>query len=77
MKATKRGGQSPTGREILNFSEAAELLGVSEKTLAKVVHQENLPARKVGREWKFSRAALIDWVGAGRAQDFYKAEKTS
>lgn len=77
MKTIKRNGHPAGASEILNFAEAAALLGVSEKTLAKVLHHENLPARKVGREWKFSRKALIDWVGSGRAQDFYKAEKES
>ena len=60
-----------TEREILNIDEAAELLGVSVKTFNKVLHAENIPARKIGREWKFSRAALIAWVGGGRSQDFY------
>lgn len=59
-------------RDILNIDEAAELLGVSIKTFNKVLHNENMPARKIGREWKFSRRALIDWVGSGRSQDFYK-----
>jgi excisionase family DNA binding protein len=58
-------------RDILNIDEAAELLGVSVKTFNKVLHAENIPARKIGREWKFSRAALIAWVGGGRSQDFY------
>ena len=31
-----------------------------------------MPARKIGREWKFSRQALIEWVGSGRSGDFYK-----
>lgn len=62
-------------REILNFAEAATFLGVSLKTLSKVLHHENLPARKVGREWKFSRTALVEWIGSGRAQDFYRAGK--
>lgn len=61
-----------TDRDILNIDEAAELLGVSVKTFNKVLHNENMPARKIGREWKFSRKALIDWVGSGRSQDFYK-----
>lgn len=61
-----------TERDILNIDEAAELLGVSIKTFNKVLHNENMPARKIGREWKFSRQALIDWVGSGRSQDFYK-----
>ncbi len=59
-------------REILNIDEAAELLGVSVKTFNKVLHTEHIPGRKIGREWKFSRRALIDWVGSGRSQDFYE-----
>ena len=59
-------------RDILNIEEAAALLGVSIKTFNKVLHNQNIPARKIGREWKFSRLALIEWVGGGRSQDFYK-----
>lgn len=66
-----------TDREILNIEEAAALLGVSVKTFNKVLHSENLPARKIGREWKFSRRALIDWVGEGRSTDFYRESTES
>ena len=59
-------------REILNIEEAAALLGVSVKTFNKVLHSENIPARKIGREWKFSRTALIQWVGSGQSMDFYR-----
>ena len=59
-------------KEILNIEEAARFLGVSVKTFNKVLHSETLPARKIGREWKFSRRALIAWVGEGRSHDFYK-----
>jgi len=62
---------SDTPPDILNIDEAAELLGVSVKTFNKVLHAENIPARKIGREWKFSRAALIAWVGNGRSMEFY------
>lgn len=64
-------------RDILNIDEAAALLGVSVKTFNKVLHTENLPARKIGREWKFSRAALIGWVGDGRSMDFYRESSDS
>jgi excisionase family DNA binding protein len=59
-------------RDILNVEEAAQLLGVSVKTFSKVLHAESVPARKIGREWKFSRQALIEWVGSGRSDKFYK-----
>lgn len=61
--------------EILNIDEAAALLGVSVKTFNKVLRSEDIPARKIGREWKFSRQALIDWVGGGRSSDFYRDDK--
>jgi excisionase family DNA binding protein len=64
-----------TNKPILNVDEAAALMGVSVKTFNKVLHQERVPARKVGREWKFSRQALIDWVGAGVSSSFYRPER--
>jgi len=67
---TEKDGETP--REILNIDEAAELLGVSVKTFNKVLHAEDMPARKIGREWKFSRQALIAWVGSGRSREFYR-----
>lgn len=57
------------GREILNIDEAAAFLGVSVKTFSKVLREEDVPGRKVGREWKFSRQALIDWVGDALSRD--------
>lgn len=57
-------------QEILNIDGAAALLGVSVKTFSKVLREGDVPGRKVGREWKFSRQALIDWIGNSRSQDF-------
>jgi excisionase family DNA binding protein len=59
--------------EILNLQEAADFLGVSSKTFQKVLREGDVPGRKVGREWKFSRAALANWVGGGRSRDFLDA----
>ncbi|MAB80376.1 MAG: hypothetical protein CMJ89_13570 [Planctomycetes bacterium] len=59
-------------REIFNLEEAARFLGVSVKTFNKVLHSESLPARKIGREWKFSRQALVAWVGEGRSDRYYR-----
>jgi excisionase family DNA binding protein len=64
--------RNETQRDVLTIEQAAELLGVSVKTFNKVLHSESIPGRKIGREWKFSRQALIDWIGAGRSDDFYR-----
>ena len=61
-------------KEILNIDEAAVLLGVSTKTFAKVLREGEIPGRKIGREWKFARRALIDWVASGRSRDFFEAD---
>ncbi len=63
-------------RDLFTPAAAAKLLAASVKTFNKVLHSESMPARKIGREWKFSRQALIDWVGKGRSDQFYR-ETTS
>ncbi len=63
-------------REILNIDGAAALLGVSVKTFSKVLRQGDVPGRKVGREWKFSRQALIDWIGQAKSRNFMEADGT-
>lgn len=72
MSESSRRAAPDTERDVLNIEEAAALLGVSVKTFNKVLHSEDMPARKIGREWKFSRRALIEWVGSGSSRDFYK-----
>jgi len=55
---------------ILNLSQASEFLGISEKTLIKLLREEHIPARKIGREWRFSREALVRWLAAGDSTDY-------
>ena len=62
------------GKEILNLEEAAAYLGVSTKTFFKVLREGEMPGRKVGREWKFSRRALEGWIGSSRSRDFLDLE---
>lgn len=64
-------------KDILNIDEAAQLLGVSSKTFAKVLREGEIPGRKIGREWKFSRLALIDWVARGQSVDFIESDSDS
>lgn len=61
-------------KEILNMEEAAELFGVSVKTFIKLLKEEKVPARKIGREWRFSRKALIDWLSSGDSQLYSASE---
>lgn len=56
--------------DILNLEQTAEFLGISEKTLIKLLREEHVPARKIGREWRFSREALIRWLAAGDSVNY-------
>ncbi|HBT17588.1 MAG TPA: hypothetical protein DEB05_11615 [Firmicutes bacterium] len=62
-------------KEVLNLEEASELLGVSSKTLLKILREEEVPARKIGREWRFSRNALLNWLAAGNSLAYVSAEQ--
>jgi len=63
---------------ILNVQQAVDFLGISEKTLIKLLREEHLPARKIGREWRFNKTALLDWLAGGDSlnyinrSDFYR-----
>jgi excisionase family DNA binding protein len=49
--------------EVLNLAEAADLLQVEESVVETMADAGELPGRKLGADWRFSRAALIDWLG--------------
>jgi excisionase family DNA binding protein len=51
--------------EVLNAYEAAEPLAVSVWTIRDAANKGELPARKVGRAWCFSRQALLDYLASG------------
>lgn len=56
-----------TEPEILTLTEAAKLLRVCTKTLAKLASEGEVPAMKLGRDWRFSRAAIMRRLNGDRA----------
>jgi excisionase family DNA binding protein len=56
-------------KEILDVEGAATLLGVSTTTIYNLACKGDIPATRVGREWRFARANLIKWVANGSAAD--------
>ena len=56
-------------KEILDVEGAATLLGVSTTTIYNLARKGDIPATRVGREWRFARANLIQWVANGTAAD--------
>ncbi len=48
--------------EVLTVSQVAEMLQVDEKTIVELVKAGELPCRKLGSMWRFSRTAIIKWL---------------
>ena len=54
-------------KEVLSAEGAAEFLGVNPYTVRQKARLGEMPGRKVGKEWRFSRRALLAWLeGDGR-----------
>lgn len=63
-------GDGHLDNDILNLEQAMEFFGVSERTMIKLLREERIPARKIGREWRFSKNALLNWLGEGNSVDY-------
>ncbi|MGQ9498433.1 MAG: helix-turn-helix domain-containing protein [Desulfotomaculales bacterium] len=50
----------PEYQEVMNVEEVADLLRVTNQTVYKLVRSGRLPATKIGREWRFSRAKILE-----------------
>ena len=59
---------------LLTLSEAANLLQVSTRTLQRMIRNGELPAFKVGGQWRLREAQLRQWVES-RESSLDKAEK--
>jgi excisionase family DNA binding protein len=61
---------------LLTLSEAADLLQVSTRTLQRMIRNGQLPAFKVGGQWRVRETQLRQWV-ENRESPLAKSEKES
>jgi len=47
---------------LLTPHETAELLQVSKRTLQRMINRKDLPAFKVGGQWRIHETALAKWL---------------
>ena len=48
--------------EVLTAAQVARLLQVDERTVRALAARGEIPARKLGRQWRFLRSAVLDWL---------------
>ena len=51
-----------TPSEVMRLDELADYLRVSKSTLYKLVQQGGFPGQKVGKQWRFHKSAVDDWL---------------
>lgn len=47
---------------VLTIPELSKYLKISRSTLYKLAQEGKLPAKKVGRHWRFHRDAVDEWL---------------
>jgi excisionase family DNA binding protein len=60
--------------EILTLPEVAQLLKVAEKTVYTMAQKSQLPAFKVGGQWRFKRVDIDRWIEQRRHTSSTKEE---
>ncbi len=49
-------------REIMTVDEAAEFLHVAPATVRTQLAARRMPGKRIGKEWRLSRTALLQWL---------------
>jgi len=53
----------------ISIEEAAEYLGVNKDSIRNWIKKEDseIPAHKIGKQWKFKKSELDEWVKSGKS----------
>lgn len=69
---TLSSGSNLTEQEVLTLSELAAYLRVSDDEILKLISRNDLPAQKIGEEWRFLKRAVDAWLFYGSSFYQYK-----
>ena len=48
--------------QLMNLADAALILQVSKRTLLRMIQQKEVPALKVGGQWRIRGSILREWI---------------
>jgi len=54
----------PDPPEVMDPEQAAQFLQIEATTVIEMAEAGKLPGRRLGKHWRFSRAALVAWLSA-------------
>lgn len=62
VAATNAEADTDWRQEVMTAEEAASMLRLSRDQLERFAMEKNIPGRRIGRHWRFSRSALLAWL---------------
>ena len=51
----------------ISIDDASLFLDIKPVTLRKWIKEKSIPAHKIGKQWKFKRSELEEWVNSGKS----------
>ena len=48
--------------ELMTVTETCRYLKITQRTLYRYLHNKQIPAFKLGKEWRFVRSDLEQWI---------------
>jgi len=51
--------------EVLTLADAAAYLKLAESDILRLIQEQGLPGRQLGKEWRFLKGAIQDWLRLG------------
>jgi excisionase family DNA binding protein len=66
---------SVEGEKWSSVEEVAEHLQVHKDTIRLWIKKGEIPARKVGRLWRFKISEIDEWIQSGKSSDINKGGK--
>ncbi len=48
--------------EVLTLQEASQFLKLSKSTLYSLARKGEIPVRRVGKSWRFTKQSLLRWL---------------
>ncbi|QKK08442.1 MAG: helix-turn-helix domain-containing protein [Planctomycetota bacterium] len=60
-----RSPSDPTPPEVMTIDDLARYLQLSKSSLYKLAQDGRVPGQKVGRHWRFHKAAIDAWLTKG------------
>ena len=59
--------QTQMNEPWVNLEEVSEYLGVNKDTVRNWIKKTDIPAHKIGRQWKFKLSEIDEWVKSGNS----------